>query len=87
LAVIVLIFVVVDFIILITVTAIDGVRYIAKNIRDPENPAFVNVSLILVDTLCNSAFIHTWYDLRTMHSLCGVPELQLHGVITTTGIH
>ena len=56
LAVIVLIFVIVDLIILITVTAINRVRYTARTIVDPENPTIVNVRTILVDTLCKYAF-------------------------------
>lgn len=56
-AVIVLMFVMVDLIILIIVTAIDVVRYTVRTIRDAENPAIVNVSSILVDTLLNSAFM------------------------------
>lgn len=52
LAIIVLIFVMVDLIILTTVTAIEDVHYTAKTIHDAENPTIVNVSVILVDTLC-----------------------------------
>ena len=52
LAIIVLIFVMVDLIILTTVTAIEDVHYTAKTIHDAENPTIVNVSSILVDTLC-----------------------------------
>ena len=47
LALIVLIFVIVDLIILITVTAIDGVRYTVRTLLDPETPAIVDVSSIL----------------------------------------
>ena len=66
LAVIVLIFVIVDLIILITVTAVDGVHYTVRTIHDAEHPTSVNVSWKLVDTPYNCAF--TYRQLCYLHT-------------------